>query len=109
MKLPANTIIAQTKLTEYLLKFRREDDKSLFLGSAGYKLDNWPELEKDLRQQILPLEAIQYEQTSYGDKYKLRGTLSGPNGKNLHVVTIWMIELQSQQTKFITLFPNKEI
>lgn len=108
MKLPADAVIAQTKLTEYLLKFRREDDKSLFLGRAGYKLDNWQQLEKDLRQQILSLEAIEYEQTPYGDKYEIRGTLTGPNGKSLPVVTIWMIECSSQKTKFITLFPNKE-
>ncbi|WP_199249744.1 DUF6883 domain-containing protein [[Phormidium] sp. ETS-05] len=67
MKLPADTIIAPAKLTEYLLKFKRQDDKSLFLALAGYTPDNWQQLEQDLREQILPLEAIQFEQTRYGD------------------------------------------
>jgi hypothetical protein len=36
MKLPNNTIIAEAKITQYLLKFLLEDDKSLFLAQANY-------------------------------------------------------------------------
>jgi len=108
VKLPADTIIASAKLTDYLLKFKRQDDKSLFLAQAGYTPDNWQQLEQNLREQILPLDAIKFDQTRYGDKYEIRGTLIGPNGTSLQVVTIWMIESQSEQTKFITLFPDKE-
>jgi hypothetical protein len=32
MKLPADTIIARRKVTEYLLRHRAEDDKSAFLA-----------------------------------------------------------------------------
>ncbi|WP_375338616.1 hypothetical protein [[Phormidium] sp. ETS-05] len=35
--------------------------------------------------------------------------MTGPNGTSLQVVTIWMIESPSEQTKFITLFPDKEV
>lgn len=62
----------------------------------------------DLRIQILPLDATPTEQTRYGNKYQIRGSLTGPNGTTLQVVTIWMTEFLSQQTKFITLYPNKE-
>ena len=34
--------------------------------------------------------------------------LLGPNGVSLRVITIWMAEYASRQTKFITLFPDKE-
>jgi hypothetical protein len=46
MKLPNNTIIAEAKITQYLLKFLLEDDKSLFLAQANYTQDNWQQLEK---------------------------------------------------------------
>ncbi|WP_449417928.1 DUF6883 domain-containing protein [Phormidium nigroviride] len=108
MKLPANTTIAQAKITQYLLKLLPEDDKSLFLAQAGYTLANWQQLETDLRIQILPLDATPTEETRYGNKYQIRGSLTGPNGTTLQVVTIWMTEFLSQQTKFITLYPNKE-
>jgi len=81
----------------------------LFLAQANYTQDNWQQLEKDLREQILPLDATPTEQTRYGNKYEIRGTLTGPNGRSLPVVTIWMTEFPSQKTKFITLYPNKEI
>ncbi|MGK7904982.1 MAG: DUF6883 domain-containing protein [Hormoscilla sp.] len=107
MKLSANTIIAEAKITQYLLKYIPKDDKSLFLARAGYYQENWQQLERDLREQILPLDATLIEQTRYGDKYRIRGTLTGPNGMSLQVITIWMIESELGQTKFITLFPDK--
>lgn len=109
MKLPNDTIIAEAKITKYLLKFLVEDDKSLFLARANYTQDNWQQLEQDLREQILPLDATPTEETRYGNKYEIRGILTGPNGRGLPVVTIWMTEFPSQKTKFITLYPNKEV
>lgn len=107
MKLPAKTIIATRKLTQYLLRLRSEDDKSQFLALAGYTLENADRLMSDIREQILPLEAELFDETEYGPKYRVRGTLTGPNGRVLRVLTIWMKENATNQTKFITLFPDK--
>lgn len=109
MKLSPDAIIAEAKLTQYLLKPLPQDDKSKFLAQAGYSQENWQQLEKDLREQILPLDAVFTEQTRFGDHYKIRGTLTGTNGVILPVITIWMIEKSTGQTKFITLFPDKEV
>ena len=79
MKLPANTIIAPRKVNEYLLRHRVEDDKSGFLALAGYTLENANRLTSDLRTQLLPLDAEVFDQTEYGIKYRIRGTLTGPN------------------------------
>src|SRR5712692_1200533 len=107
MKLPGNTIIARRKLDEYLLKPRVEDDKSGFLALAGYTLENAEGLLSDLREQLLPLDAELFDQTEYGPKYRIRGTLTGPNGRALRVSTIWMKENATNQTKFVTLLPDK--
>ena len=40
--------------------------------------------------------------------YEIRGKLTGPNGTGLKVVTIWMMDDITYQTKFITLYPDKE-
>ena len=40
MLLPADSVIVQAKLVDYLLKFQAVDDKSKFLAQAGYRLDN---------------------------------------------------------------------
>ena len=105
MKLPANALIAPEKLTRHLLHWRPEDDKSAFLARAGYTLENADRLRQDIQSQLLPLDAEFVELTDYGPKYLIRGSLHGPNGLELKVVSIWMTEDASQQTKFITLYP----
>ncbi len=90
MKLPPSTIIAPRKVTEYLLRHRIEDDKSGFLARAGYTQENADHLMSDLRAQLLPLEAELFDETEYGTKYRSRGTLTGPNGRALSVMSIWM-------------------
>jgi hypothetical protein len=107
MKLPSDAHIDPRKITEYLLRHRVEDDKSAFLALVGYKVDNANQLLSDIREQILPLEAKFIEQTEYGPKYQIRSTLTGPNGRLLRVMTIWMIEDATNQTKFVTLVPDK--
>lgn len=107
MTLPPDAIIAAIKITEYLLQWRPENDKSQFLAQAGYTLAEPEQLEKALREQLLPLNATFDERTEYGDKYRICGSLTGPNGRTLRVVSIWMVEKVSGKTKFITLYPEK--
>lgn len=108
MKLKPDAIITEEKISEYLLKWRADNDKSQFLRRAGYTQANWRNLLLDIRNQILPLEAEILQNTAYGLLWKIRGALKGPNGVTLRVVTIWMDEKYTGMTKFITLFPDKE-
>ncbi|HEY3761820.1 MAG TPA: hypothetical protein VGN23_08730 [Verrucomicrobiae bacterium] len=106
MKLPADSKITDAKVTEYLLKLRDEDDKSKFLSRAGYTAACAGQLLQDLRN-LLSIEANFVQKTDYGDKYRICGTLSGPNGCKLRVISIWMIERATGKTKFVTLYPDK--
>jgi len=108
MNLPLETIIAPAKLTQYLLVKKAENDKSQWLATAGYMQDTWQRLERDIREQILPLEARWEETNLFGEMYQITGILIGPNGVLLKVRTIWMIEKNSNLTKFITMYPDKE-
>jgi len=107
MKLPENALINSEKLTQYLLVPRKRNDKSQWLAEAGYTLDNWQILEKDLRNQILIIDAIPTEKTKFGQMFEISGDLFGPNGNGLSVITIWMTEIESKITKFITIYPDK--
>jgi hypothetical protein len=107
MKLPANTIIVPDKISKYLLTKREDDDKSQYLAKAGYTLSSAVQWLVDLRQQILPKDAIFLETNTYGDVYEISGNLTGPNGKRLAVTTIWMTETLTRKTKFVTLFPMR--
>ena len=57
MIIPNDAIIAEEKVRDYLLRPLEEGDKSLFLNRAGYTQEEWWELLRDLREQILPAEA----------------------------------------------------
>ncbi len=103
--LPQDAIIAEEKLTKYLLVPLLKDDKSKFLARAGYTLNNWQQLEQDLRTQILTQPAERIETTRYGDKYAIRASLRGINGVELNILTIWMVA--NDTTKFVTLVPDR--
>jgi hypothetical protein len=107
MKLPTDTVIATDKLTHYLLVPQARGDKSAFLSGAGYTRNNADQLLRDLRGQILPLDAIVLESNKFGQYCEIRGRLIGPNGVALAVRTIWMTEHLSGITKFVTLIPDR--
>jgi hypothetical protein len=70
-------------------------------------LETSERLMTDIREQLLPLEAELLEETEYGPKYLIRGDLVGPNERQLRVVSIWMTEDATDETKFVTLYPDK--
>jgi len=108
MKLPDDVIIADEKLTGYLLVWRARNDKSGYLARAGYELSNWNVLEVDLRQLAATAEA-EFERTNaFGEILSARGELHGPNGDILKVKTIWIRLAELDETRFVTLIPDTE-
>jgi len=108
MKLSSNTIISERKLIQYLLSYRKRNDKSKWLAIAGYNTSNWKRLELDIRSQLFPLEAVLVEENQFGIVYEITGKLKGPNSKTLHVRSIWMKVNATELTKFITRYPHKD-
>ena len=108
MKLPGNIVIPADKLLRYLLLPREENDKSIFLAMAGYTLVNWERLERDLYELAMFHDISASTISPYGIKYDIRGTLTGPNSKILHVVTVWITLEAIGETRFVTLFPDRE-
>ena len=106
---PRDIIIPDDKLLSYLLLPREENDKSKYLNSAGYNLTSWEVLARDLRQLIQSNELLNAKTSAYGTKYEIRGALKGPNGRTLHVVTIWIKLDATDSLRFVTLFPDREV
>ncbi|WP_420828301.1 DUF6883 domain-containing protein [Desulfonema limicola] len=99
--------MASEKLTKYLLIHRKRNDKSQWLSQAGYTIENWYRLLIDLKKLILSKDAVPVEKTEFGQMYEVRGKLHGPNGKNLSVLTVWMTDFETGNTRFITMYPDK--
>ena len=106
MRPPVQSVIAREKLTGYLLCPRDEHDKAGFLAIAGYTSEHANQLELDIRNQLLPLPATPSGGNSFGEKFIIRGHLTGPNGRSLAVLSVWMMEKATGLTKFITLYPD---
>ena len=106
MIIPKTARIPDEKIRDYLLLWQEVSDKSKFLELAGYSRDEFEVLIHDIREQLLPGEAVLQEHTVDGAIYRLRGTLTGPNGRELYVRTVWLDE-QDQGLRFVTMLPEK--
>ncbi|UKO99397.1 DUF6883 domain-containing protein [Nostoc sp. UHCC 0870] len=108
MKIPPDAIIADEKITRYLLVPREHDDKSKFLALAGFTQDNPELLKAAIRQLADSTEAIQDRDNEYGVFYRVTGELIGLKGRNLAVITVWLQRAVDGKFQLITLKPNKE-
>ncbi|NEQ39874.1 MAG: hypothetical protein F6K40_27950 [Okeania sp. SIO3I5] len=108
MKLPQPVIIPDEKLTKYLLVYREQDDKSKFLLQAGFTPENSQRLKNSILQLVFTTEAIVDRTNEYGTFYRVEGTRTGVNNRNLAVITIWLKRKAENQTQFITLIPLKK-
>ncbi len=107
MRIPPDAIIADAKLTEYLLVQRSWDDKSGYLRRAGFTLDNWIDLRRAIRGLSDSVDAVEDGIDEYGTIYTVDGALAGPIGE-LPVRLIWMEKKIDRRFHFITLKPRKE-
>jgi hypothetical protein len=105
MIIPTDANIPIEKVRDYLLMPRIKGDKSGYLALAGYKREDFWELLRDIREQLLPGEAIFQRRDKFGGYYSMDGYLTGPNGRRLGVETIWMVEMDGK-IRFLTLFPD---
>jgi hypothetical protein len=111
MKLPSqDAIIAPAKLRDYLLSEEHPDgrSKARYLARLGYSREEWERLSRDLREQILPLEARAVGESPWGSKYEILGVLRGPSGRAAWIRSIWIVRQQETRPRLVTLTPWNE-
>ena len=110
MKIPNSdrAIIEQSKITEYLLntQHKRGSSKAKILLKFGYSLENWQQLESDIRKFHLTADVDIIRETAYGVRYEVRAALLTPNSKQLFVRTVWQIDIGTNLARLITLIPD---
>ena len=80
--------------------------KATFFGSSGYSRDDWELLVANLRAIVASEEATPGDESPFGDKYEVRGTIVGPTGRDAKVVTVWIILAGESAPRFVTAFPG---
>ena len=103
----AAAVISSEKLRDYLLSAAHPIGryKSTFFRSLGYSQDHWQVLERDLRA-MLSNEARPSGSTEYGQKFTVRGVISGPNGSAAGIGSIWIILATETAPRFVTAYPE---
>ena len=109
MKLPNadQAIIEPEKLHTYLLSLAHPVGrfKAEFFRSMGFSSDNWLSLSDGFRAQLRNDAKIK-EKTDYGQKFEIRGVLTGPSGKTGEIVTAWIVLTGEEIPRFITAYPG---
>ena len=107
MYIPANAVIAEEKLTQYLLVSKTRNDKSKFLARGGFTPDNPEELKAAIRQLADRGEARFEKTTEYGTSFQVKGVLQGVNAHDLPVVLVWFQRSADNLFYFVTLKPDQ--
>jgi hypothetical protein len=104
---PETAVIDERKLRDYLLSASHPVGrfKAAFFESLGYGADQWELLERDLRS-VLRNDAVPTEKTEYGQKYEVRGSITGPSRRSADIVTVWIVLEGEERPKLITAFPG---
>lgn len=105
MKIPSDAVIADDKLTEYLLVPKPRNDKSQYLAQADFTQQNPQVLRKAIRLLVRQQEAFPQRSNEYGTFYDVPGDLIGPTGIHLPVVTISLHRRSDDIFQFVTLKP----
>jgi Domain of unknown function (DUF6883) len=109
MQLPnrALAVITEEKLTDYLLNIghKRGGTKARLLERFGYIVQNWRQLEADIRSGLGTAVDV-VRTTEYGTRDEPRMTLQTPLGMPLTLRTIWQIDDGTDVPRLITPYPD---
>lgn len=109
MKLPnaKNAYIPKEKLLDYLLSETHIDGrtKAKFFRSIGFNADNISRLEAVLLKIATTQPVKNISESIHGIKYIIEGDIQSPTGKVARLRTVWILESDKTEPRFITAYP----
>ena len=109
MKLPngENAYIPPSKLKDYLLSDTHPVGKSKakFFRGLGFNESHMEMLERGLISIAHTEEVKEVESSPHGMKYVVEGLLPTPDGRQVAVRTVWIIETNQGSPRFVTAYP----
>jgi hypothetical protein len=110
VKLPGaeRAIVDPAKVRDYLLSAEHPvgRSKAVFFNALGFARDNWHELQQVITSLAIEDTAELGEKIEFGQKYVVRGTIQGPNGRVAAVKTAWIVLNGEDFPRFVTAFPG---
>lgn len=109
-KLPnaEKAIIDAEKLQGYVLSFAHPVGrfKAAFFQKPGYSSENWKVFERCLRELILSQDVTKVEESRYGRKFIVEGSIVSPSGETVQIVSVWVILKEESIPRFVTAYPG---
>lgn len=110
MKLPnaENAIVEREKITEYLLNPTHlyGASKARFFRAFGFCGEEWWRLAEALQELGREHDVTKVQETGFGPRYEVEGTLSAPDGRRPRVCTIWQLDHGAVAPRLITAYPT---
>jgi Domain of unknown function (DUF6883) len=101
-------IVEERKVRDYLLSGSHPVGrfKARFFAGLGFDSENWSTLQGELRQVAARGEAQLVQESMFGRKYLVLGTVTGPKGRTAEVATIWIIRSGDDTPRLVTVYPT---
>lgn len=81
--------------------------KARFFAALGFTRDGWPVLQAALLALAYASEAEPGEVTVFGQKYVIRGIVTGPGGRAAWVVTAWIVRAGEDAPRLVSAYPGE--
>lgn len=112
MNLPGadRAVIDAAKLTDYLFSATHPVGrfKAAFFARPGYLGEDWGLLETVLLELAMSGTVQEVDDTPFGRKYRVHGTIESPVGGLVPVVTVWIVRSGEDFPRFVTAFPGED-
>jgi len=112
VKLPGadRAVIDAAKFTHYLLYAPHPVglDKAAFFSRLGYLEEDWGLPETVLLELAMSGAVQEVDNTPFGRKYRVHGTIEPPVGGPVPVVTVWIVRSGEDFPRFVTAFPGED-
>lgn len=101
------TNLPEMKFTKYL--FGGENPDGLAKGAAfesrlGYNVDNWKELQREIKQAAPKYPATIKGSNEYGVNYEQKIVLYGKNGTPANVVVAWFKDIEKNEMRMVSAY-----
>ncbi len=110
MKLPEaeRALIDVRKLRDYVLSPEHPVGrfKAAFFAGLGFTSSNWSTLELELRKLAQQGSTEPGPRTTFGQKYLVRGKITGPAGRAAVVLTVWIVLEGEEVPRLVTVYPE---
>jgi hypothetical protein len=107
MKLPHvdRAVVSRERILEYLLAEKHPKGKAGFFSRVGFSFDKPDLLAGALRSHALKHSVDRTQDSPFGIRYIVEGTMETPDGRDPMVRSIWFIEYDFVVPRLVTAYP----